>query len=297
MSTTRTASRATLALALASLLAGAAAPALGSELARADEAWARRAEGASGGRAPGPAVEALVAAHERALAADPASLEARWKLLRALHFQGDFATPDSERRKAVFERATKLADESLAVLYERTGPLAGLSDAKLRQRLADAGVAKGDAAGVEFWSAVAWGSWSRDRGLLDAVREGVASRVHDHALLAHRIDPDVEEGGPLRLLARLHGTLPRVPWVSGWVDRDQAVPLAEEAAARWPGHPGNRFLVALTWLDLAPRRRPDALAALRAVAGSEPRAAKQVEDAAVVQAAAERLAREGEGAG
>jgi tetratricopeptide (TPR) repeat protein len=277
---------------LIALFALAALPARASELARADRVWAQRAEGAREGRAaPGPIAEAL-RAYETALAAEPSSLEARWKLLRALHFQGDFATADPAARRAIFERACALAEESLALLAERSGDLASLSDAALRARLAEAGVSPRDAAGVQFWSAVAWGAWSQTHGLLDAVRKGVANRIHLHAELAHRIDPALEEGGPLRLLARLHGTLPRVPLISGWVDRERAVPLAEEVVERWPGHPGNHFLVALTWLELEPARRDDALTLLAEVAASERRASHAVEDDAVRRAASERLARE-----
>src|SRR5512134_3499935 len=88
-------------LALSALPARASEPASAGglgELARADRAWAQRAEGALEGRAAaGPITEAL-RAYEAAVAADPASLEARWKLLRALHFHGDFATPDPAAR-------------------------------------------------------------------------------------------------------------------------------------------------------------------------------------------------------
>ncbi len=281
-----------LALALLATPAGASLPDETSLLARADEAWTRRAASANAGRVASEQGALLVAAYERAVEADPTRLEARWKLLRALHFHGEFASDDDARRKAIFERAADVADEGLAALAARTGPLEDLSDAALLERLASSGVSAKDAAGVQFWSAVAWGSWSRTHGLLEAVRKGVANRVYEHALLAHRIDPDFEQGGPLRLLARLHGTLPRVPFLSGWVDRDRAVPLAEEAAARWPGHPGNHYLVALTWLDLAPARRAEALAALEDVVRSQPRPAREVEDAAIVRAAAERLGRE-----
>jgi hypothetical protein len=134
--------------------------------------------------------------------------------------------------------------------------------------------------------------WSQTHGLLEAVREGVARRVYEGALVAHRLDPDLEEGGPLRLLARLHAKLPHVPFVSGFVDRTQAEPLAAETLRRWPGHPGNRLLLALTWLELAPERRAEALTLLAEVAASAPRAAQQVEDAAVATAAQQRLAEE-----
>jgi len=269
-----------------------AAPAR-ADIGRGDAAYAQRAAGAAGGQAdPGPIREA-VRAYQAALAAEPESLEIRWKLLRALYFEGDFATADRAAEKALFERATALADESLTRLAERAGgALVGLSDAELRERLARAGIATSDVAALHFWSAVAWGAWSQSHGLLDAVREGVAERIYEQARLAHRLDPDLEQGGSLRLLSRLHAKLPRVPLVSGFVDRKQAEPLAAQTLERWPEHPGNRFLLALTWLELSPERRGEALALLGEVAASAPRASQQVEDAAVVIAAQERLAAE-----
>ena len=269
-----------------------AAPA-GADIGRGDAAYAQRAAGAAGGQAdPGPIREA-VRAYQAALAAEPEGLEIRWKLLRALYFEGDFATADRAAEKALFERATALADESLTRLAERAGgALVGLSDAELRERLARAGIATSEVAALYFWSAVAWGVWSQSHGLLDAVREGVAERIYEQARLAHRLDPDLEQGGSLRLLSRLHAKLPRVPLVSGFVDRKQAEPLAAQTLERWPEHPGNRLLLALTWLELSPERRGEALALLGEVAASAPRASQQVEDAAVVIAAQERLAAE-----
>ena len=269
-----------------------AAPAV-ADVARGDAAYVRRADGALEGRAhPGPIREAVVA-YEAALAAAPGSLEVRWKLLRALYFEGDFATAERAAEKALFERATALADESLALLAERAGgDLAALDDTALHARLARAGVAPRDAAALHFWSAVSWGVWSQSHGLLDAVREGVARRIYEQAHLAHRLDPELEQGGSLRLLSRLHAKLPRVPLVSGFVDRAQAEPLAAETLRRWPEHPGNRLLLALTWLELEPARRDEALALLGEVAAAAPRVSQQVEDEAVAIAARERLAAE-----
>jgi hypothetical protein len=65
-------------------------------LAEVDAAWARRAEGASGGTAREGSVEPVVAAGRRAVAERPESLEARWRLMRALYFQGEHATTGDE---------------------------------------------------------------------------------------------------------------------------------------------------------------------------------------------------------
>ena len=106
------------------------------------------------------------------------------------------------------------------------------------------------------------------------------------------LEPRIEGGGADRLLARLHASLPRVPFLSGWVDRDRALPHAEAAMAIDPTHPGNRLLLALTLLDVAPERRAEALAQLEALSAAEPRADEQVEDLAILASARERLAEE-----
>lgn len=264
------------------LLLGVSLSAVAAALARADEgetalahgdaAWARRAEGDDGdGRAaPGPIDEAI-RAYDDAVAAAPGSLEAHWKLLRALHFAADFTRTSDAAARAHLDRATELADAAR--------PLLGAAS-------------RGDAAATHFWSAIVWGAWSQRRGLLAAVREGVANRMHDEALAVVALDERFEEGGAHRLLSRLHASLPRIPLLSGWVDRTQAIPESERALAIAPEHLGNRYLFALTLLDVAPERRDEALRVLEEVAVAEPRADQRVEELSIRRSARERLAQE-----
>ena len=126
-------------------------------------------------------------------------------------------------------------------------------------------------------------------GLLTIVREGVAKQIHDDAERSLALDPTVDRGGALRLLSRLHATLPKVPFVTGWVDRSQAVPLAERAYALDAAHPGNRLILALALLEQAPGRTGDARALLESVAGAEPRQEALAEDLAIREEARERL--------
>src|SRR4029079_1134328 len=73
-------------------------------IARGDASWERRAEGAQGGRAARPPIAAAVAAYEEAVKAAPASLEASWKLLRALWFEGEYVAASQEEKQRVFGR-------------------------------------------------------------------------------------------------------------------------------------------------------------------------------------------------
>lgn len=277
---------------LAAMLGIACLDASANDLARGDAAWARRAEGERDGRPrPGPILEA-VQFYESALAASPSDWEARWKLLRALHFAGDFAARDAEAARGSFERAREVSEEGLDRLAEAVGTgmrLEELEPRAIRARLGTADVAPSDAARLYFWSAINWGAWSRTVGLLSAVRQGVANRLQRYTSIAIALEPGYDEGGAFRLLGRLHAELPRVPFVTGWVDREQALPLIERAYALAPANPGNRLLLALTLLEFAPERRGEALELLDRVQRLTPRPPMRIEDLAMRREARVRL--------
>jgi tetratricopeptide (TPR) repeat protein len=276
-------------------LAAAARPALADGIARGDAAFLRRAEGGSDGRAAPEPIGEAIRAYREAIATDPGDLEARWKLLRALHFEGEFAMEKRDAKRRVFDRARTLSEEGIALLAERVGggdPLHELSHDALQERLARGAESPRDVAAFYFWSAINWAAWSQVSGLLSAVRRGVAGRLHDYSLLVLALEPEYEEGGAHRLLAALHARLPRVPFLSGWVDRSKALPHVERALAIAPEHPGNHLLLALTLLDLHPERRDEALAELQEVSALEPRPGVKVEDLAIRREARERLERE-----
>lgn len=278
---------ATLALAL---LCAFAAPAEASDLARADALWARRAEGQVDAVArPGP-VRGAIEAYERAIAAEPLGLEAYWKLLRALWFAADFASADTGEERRTYERAGEVAERAFAVLALRVGDretLDRLDPEALRAAVPAAD--RRDAAELYFWHAVNLGAWSRIAGLLQAVRAGVAGRVHEATLRSIALDPGVEQGGAIRMLSRLHSELPRVPLLSGWVDQERAVPLAERALSEYPQHPGNAYLLGLALLSSSPHRFDEGLALIAGTASLEPRSDHVVEDLAIQISAREWL--------
>ena len=286
----------------ASLLQLAAASAAADQagaiaaLARGDAAWTRRGEGGDGeGRVPSTAIADAIAAYQLAADEQPDALAPRWKLVRALHFAADFTTVSSDEARAYLDRATRTADASLERIGRRESEAAIDAGARASQaerlRAAFSAEALPDVVATYFWSAIAWGSWTRTRGTLAAVREGVAGRLHDYAELVIALDPSFEEGGALRLLARLHATLPRVPLLSGWVDREQALPLMERALAIAPSHPGNQLLMALTLRELAPARGNEANRLLESAASSTLRPGYAAEDAAIRKEAREQLER------
>src|ERR1700712_3440833 len=90
-------------------------------VAAGDAAWARRADGHQGAKAiPGPVDEAI-ADSERAGKEQPERLEGTWKLLRALHFKGDFTTDSSAAKQKAFARGKEVAEAALDRLGEGAG--------------------------------------------------------------------------------------------------------------------------------------------------------------------------------
>ncbi len=279
-------------LAIFLFVLGLAPPALAAsglaDLRRADEIWARRAEGQIEGRARPERARDAVEAYELAISTRPDALEAHWKLVRALWFSAEFATRDRAERIALLDRGRTASERGLALVAERVGggALERWAPEELRERVG--GEMRHDAAQLYFWNAIALGAWSRSAGLLEAVMAGVANRLHEATVRSIALDPDVEQGGAIRLLSRLHAELPRIPLVSGWVDPALSVPLAERAVAEYPGHPGNAYLLGLALLDHAPDRRTQGLRLVEAATTLDPRPEFVIEDLAIRIDASER---------
>ena len=113
---------------ITALVGFAPVSALADEVSRGDSAWDRRAEGEQKGRALPAAILEAVSCYERALVARPESLEARWKLLRALHFAGEFASQDPAEKRGIFDRARDVSKEGLVLLGGPVAPGPGLEE-------------------------------------------------------------------------------------------------------------------------------------------------------------------------
>lgn len=277
--------------ALLLVLASPAALAAVDPLARGDAAWERRHEGAEGRRAaPAPIGEA-VAAYEEALARDPRRLEAYWKLLRALYFQGDFTAHDATAKKEVFGRGREISEQALELLAERVGgrrQLDAMSPEAMREEFPEPEVAR-----IYFWAAANWGLWGQTFGKMAAARQGVAGRVRDYARIVIALDPVYESGGGYRIHARLHTEAPKIPFVTGWIDRDVAWADIGRAFELAPEHPYNRLYYADALLRFDKSRKGEALAMLRELAALKPRPDNAVEDAAAAEDARRLLAEHG----
>ncbi len=257
------------ALALGWLLAAAVANANVPE-AEIDRAWDARGESMRNGFATPERIVAAIEGYRTLRQEQPGDVALRWKLLRALHFAVDFTDLDEGTKASYVAEAVALCDSGRGLLDD------GEIEPAARARLS-------------FWHAIARGMQAQRVGLLRLVREGTASKMFENARRALDLDPMVDRGGSLRLLSRLHATLPRVPFVSSWVDRARALPLAERAYELDPAHPGNGLVLALALLEREPEREEDARRLLERIREAAPRERYRAEDAAIQREAIARL--------
>ena len=275
-------------LLLAVLAAGAAsasAPdsAVAEALAEGDTFWSRRAEGASGPVALGEPIESALIAYRRAFALAPDSLEARWRLLRALFFRGAFCGAPIELQKRVFEEAKRVAEEGIEQ-KER-----GIGKAKGEARLT-ALAAHPELAPLYFWGGVSWGQWALARGKVAAAWEGAAGKVRDYAQTAIALAPDYEEGGGYIMLGRLHDQAPKIPLLTPWVSKTQAIQNLRRAIAISPRNTIAMYFLGDVLLRREPASAEEARRLLADCAAAEPRPEYRVEDAHYSELSRRRLA-------
>ena len=248
-------------------------------VAAGDAAWARRAEGHQGDRAqPGPVNEA-VAAYERAVKEQPDRLEGYWKLLQVLHYKGDFAAPGKEGKQQAFARGKEVAEAALDRLARKTAGSREKLDAMTPAQAAKAVSAVPEARPLYLWAAVHWGLWGDVFGRMAAARQGVGDKVRRYSETLVALDERYEDAAGHRVLGRLHTLAPKVPFVTGWVDRDKAVSELRKAVALGPDNWDNHLFLAEALLEHQPAKVAEAREILRRLLARRPGAELAVEQA------------------
>ncbi|MGK2859032.1 MAG: hypothetical protein ACSLFQ_17675 [Thermoanaerobaculia bacterium] len=216
-----------------------------AQIATGDENWLLRAEGRQGAQASAVRIDAAIAAYRAAIAAEPSSLEARWKLARALWFKGKYATSNVETKKTIFLQARGFTQEALTLLEKtlRSRGIAGLEKAS-NEAVAKAAREVPHAGDTFYWDSVAWGEWAVAFGKMAAVRQGAADRILHSSTIAMLIDPMIGAGGGERVLGRLHNQTPRVPFVTGWASDKLAVKYLKQSLTREPGDKVTKVFLA-----------------------------------------------------
>ena len=268
-------------LSLALLLPPPSPPSAQELVAEGNAHYERRAAGARGA-VPDPAqVEAAMAAFRRAVTLDPHSLEARVGLLRAIFFRGGFCPIADAEQVKIFEEAKRLAEETVQSLEKSLGTPRG---APRIQALRSVPLATS----LYFWSAVSWGQWAADHKIA-AAWQGAAARMRDLAQTVVDLDPSMDQGSAYLLLGRLHAECPRIPMLTRWISRPQAIVYLRKALDVGPRNTPNMYFLADAILDNDPAHADEARRLLETCASVEPRPEYLVEDAHYAAMARARL--------
>jgi hypothetical protein len=205
-------------------------------IAEADAHYARRQDGRVGALAGGREIALAIAGYDTAAQA-PDNAEARWKLARALYFKGAYTGLDEAGQVAVYDKARRAGDEAVRIIERRFRSPTPFDEKR-----------DSDAAPSYFWAAVAWGEWALASGKIEAAKTGAAEKVREYATVVISIDPEFEDGGGYRVLGRLHDQAPWIPFVTGWVSRDDAIRYLRLALKAEPRSLVNRlFLAEALW--------------------------------------------------
>ncbi len=260
----------------------AAAAADEALMVEGDSHWAKRSDGAVGEVAKPAEVDVAIDVYRRALGAEPANLEVRWRLLRALYFRGLNCGAGEAERKTFFGDAKKVGDTGVAQLEKSIGEAKGKARTDGLKKIPAA-------APIYLWTAACWGEWALAYGKLAAAREGAASTIRDLAQTVIDVDPAYEEGGGYRVLGRLHHQSPKIPFITGWVSRDDAMANLRKAIAAGPKSRGNQFFLAEAILDYESSRTAEAKELLTRCANDPLRDELRVEEANYAGQAKKRL--------
>lgn len=257
---------------LAAGLAGSAQADTTEALSKGMEAWNRRWVGHRGPRADPARIEEAVTAYQSALDADPENLAARVGLIKALYFLGEHALEDRDTRLRVFERGCRLAEDGIDQLghgYEGD-PRPSLRNEPVPESLIEHLSKTPEARGVYLWGSIQWGLWGRERGKIASAREGVAAKIRDYASVVIALDERYENAGGHRVLGRLHSEAPRLPFFTGWIDREVAIESLERAVELAPNDLLSQLYLFEALLLYDRSRRTEAVDGLRRLITQKP---------------------------
>ena len=251
----------TMALVGGSLLVAAVAF---GQVAEGDQHWAQRAEGQVAGHAKAAHIDAAIAAYQKAVAANPNDLDARWKLLRSYRFKGQYVATSTDDKKKIYGDAKKAGEDALAVVGRA---LAGKGVASItkasEKQVADAARAVPGAPEVFLWDSINWGEWALVYGKMAAAREGAADRIRREATIAELVDPKMEGGSPSRVLGRLHDQTPHIPFFLSWPSSKEAVRFLNESLKIDPANKITRVFLAEAMVNNSSSSKPEAVKILR----------------------------------
>ena len=239
----------------------------------ADSLFKIRAEGSITQRALIEPAHMALMAYNHATTVFPDTISLHWKRLRAFHFILEFVELADSNRTKIVSRAKSAADSAISKVHTTCDKEFYPSENKTNY-FSDCSAS--NIAGVYFWSAINWGIWSRSQEAL-TTKIKVTKRIFRYTEKALALDPTVDNGGSQRLLSVLHATIPSVPFITGFINKNKVMPLINEALALYPNHPGNRLLKAKAMMNQDPSQRDSSRYILNGIVNETPNGPWRVE--------------------
>jgi tetratricopeptide (TPR) repeat protein len=260
-------------------------------ITKGDQAWAKRAAGHQGARAAAEPIENAIEAYQSALNSEPENLEARWKLLRAFHFKGEFVLQDRKERHELYKRGREIAEAGRLQIETRYGLNKGLFKTEPQDVVRAVG---GEPAVAEycFWAAANWGLWGHYSGKMISALTGLVYKIRQLAEIMVLMDESIENGGGHRLLGQFLARVPRIPFFTWWVDKDQAISELRLSLKVAPNDLLSKMYLAQALLKFRPEKSEEALGLLHDIVNGLPNPKRRVEDIEVIENARVLLAAE-----
>ena len=261
----------------------------GDDLAMGDRAWAQRAEGHQGSRAALEPIQTAINAYLRVLDTEPENLEARWKLLRAFYFKGEFVLQNNKERLALFKTGREIAEVGRLQIesdYGLSGSMFKMSPAKVVHVVGN----QVDVAEFCFWATANWGLWGQYSGKLVSALAGLVRKLRQFAEIMVLMDESIENGGGHRLLGQLNARVPRIPFFTWWVDHDLAISELRLSLKVDPNSLLSKVFLAEALLKFRSAKNKEAMNLLQDIVKSEPNPDHLVEDIRVIESARTLLA-------
>lgn len=251
-------------------------------MAKGDRAWARRADGRQGSRAAAEPIENAIRAYREALVLEPKNLEARWKLLRALHFKGEFVLQGKKERHEHYKTGRDIAEAGRLLIEEEYGLSKGLFKTKPEDVVRSVN-GRVDVAEYCFWAAANWGLWGYYSGKMVSALTGLVYKIRQLAEIMVLMDESVENGGGHRLLGHFHARVPRIPFFTWWADKDLAIRELRLSLQLAPNDLLSKMYLAQALLKFRPEEKKEAMELLNGIISGAPNPERLVEDIRVIE--------------
>jgi hypothetical protein len=216
------------------------------------------------------------------LNSEPENLEARWKLLRALHFKGEFVLESKKDRHDLYKWGRDIADTGRLQIEARYGLRKGFFRTKPEDVVASVGD-QADVAEYCFWAAANWGLWGHYSGKMISALTGLVYKIRQLAEIMVLMDESIENGGGHRLLGQFHARVPRVPFFTWWADKDLAISELRLSLQLAPNDLLSKMYLAQALLKFRPEESKEAINLLYDIVNGIPNPERLVEDIEVIK--------------